>query len=178
MLVPQPVSLLIGGRSGAQQSQPGSGLSGGVGGTWTITPGAQKTGTPVGLEGPPQPKACAHRCRGKLPTAMAGKAGTRHGSEGPSCWPHLCSEAAQGSGPQGKGTRCLVQNYSRGSSAVPQWFLKTTKMRQTRPDHQADWSTAATPGCAPGLLLCLSEGRHTPTRGRVIQFTFSQITAL
>lgn len=63
-----------------------------------------------------------------------------------------------------KGTRCLVQNYSRGSSAVPQWFLKTTKMWQTRPDHQADWSTAADPA-VPRACCFASQRANTHQPG-------------
>ena len=153
--------------TGAQQSQPGSGLSGGMGGTWTTIPGAQKTGTPVRLEGPSPPKAHAHRCKVKRPTGMAGEAVTRHGSEGPSCWPHLCSEPGQGNGPgQGdllSGAKLPVWQLSCASvvskdNNMVKQDQTTRLMGRLQPD----------PGCAPGLLLRLSEGQHTPTRGRVI----------
>ena len=159
------MSSLTGGRSGAQQSQPGSGLSGGVGGTWTTSPGAQKTGTPVWPEGPPATKARAHRCKGKRPTATAGEAVTRHGCEGPSCC-RTCSEPAQGSRPQGQGDPLSGAKLFAGQLSRASVVSKEKNVvKQDQITRLTGWLQPDT-GCAPGLLLCLSEGQHIPTRGK------------
>ena len=130
-------------------------------------------------EGHPRhpPKARAHRCKGKLPTATAGEAVTRHGSEGPSCC-HTCSEPAQGSRPQGYGDPLSGAKLLAGQLSHASVVSKENKnvVKQDQITRLTGWLQPDT-GCAPGLLLCLSEGQHIPTRGRVIYFTFSQITA-
>lgn len=150
---------------GAQQSQPGSGLSGGAGGNLDHHPRSSEDRNTSGAGGPPPPKACAHRCRGNHHS---------HGWQGwhsARVWRALLLAApvlrtSTGQWTTGQRGPVVWCKHCSGSSAVPQWFLKTTKMWQQDETTRLTESTAADP--AVPRACCFASQRasqHTPTRG-------------